>query len=190
MYQFIQMELAWEIRPWRLRDYLSPIACLLLVITAILGVGYSSAQAQAPGPARPTPYLVFSTYLGGTTPFASGYSPLTFAQNCRQRRPGEYLRDRRHPRSPIFPCLRMPSNRTPRADSTMSAFVAKYNPAGQLLWCTYLGGNQQSMGVGVAAMPDWRRGGRGPHHFRCLVPHHKRLPGAEQRELGLLRDRI
>ena len=36
----------------------------------------------------------------------------------------------------------------------MSAFVAKYNPAGQLLWCTYLGGNNQSMGVGVAAMPN------------------------------------
>ena len=36
----------------------------------------------------------------------------------------------------------------------MSAFVAKYSPAGQPLWCTYLGGNNQSMGVGVAAMPD------------------------------------
>ena len=36
----------------------------------------------------------------------------------------------------------------------MSAFVAKYNPVGTLLWCTYLGGNQQSMGVGVAAMPN------------------------------------
>ena len=35
----------------------------------------------------------------------------------------------------------------------MSAFVAKYNPAGQLLWCTYLGGDHQSMGIGVAAMP-------------------------------------
>ena len=38
--------------------------------------------------------------------------------------------------------------------STMSAFVAKYNEAGQLLWCTYLGGNNQSMGIGVAAMPN------------------------------------
>jgi hypothetical protein len=35
----------------------------------------------------------------------------------------------------------------------MSAFVAKYDPTGNLLWCTYLGGNQQSMGVGIAAMP-------------------------------------
>ena len=32
--------------------------------------------------------------------------------------------------------------------------MAKYNSAGQLLWCTYLGGNNQSMGVGVAATPD------------------------------------
>ena len=36
----------------------------------------------------------------------------------------------------------------------MSAFVAKYDPAGKLLWCTYLGGNNQSMGMGVAVMPD------------------------------------
>ena len=48
----------------------------------------------------------------------------------------------------------MPANQAPAPDSTMSAFVAKYNPAGQLLWCTYLGGNNQSMGVGVAAMPN------------------------------------
>ena len=36
----------------------------------------------------------------------------------------------------------------------MSAFLAKYDPAGKPLWCTYLGGNNQSMGIGVAAMPD------------------------------------
>ncbi|MCX6356838.1 MAG: hypothetical protein NT045_03015, partial [Candidatus Aureabacteria bacterium] len=42
----------------------------------------------------------------------------------------------------------------PLAGSTMSAFVAEYDPAGNLLWCSYLGGDQQSMGVGVAVMPD------------------------------------
>ena len=36
----------------------------------------------------------------------------------------------------------------------MSAFLAKYDPAGTPLWCTYLGGNNQSMGIGVAVMPD------------------------------------
>jgi hypothetical protein len=36
----------------------------------------------------------------------------------------------------------------------MSAFVAKYDPAGKLLWCTYLGGNAQSMGVGIAVIPS------------------------------------
>src|ERR1017187_2971298 len=36
----------------------------------------------------------------------------------------------------------------------MTAFVAKFDPAGRLLWLTYLGGNKQTMGVGVAAMPD------------------------------------
>ena len=64
------------------RVILSPVAGLMLVITAILGLGYSSAQAQAPGPGQPTPHLVFSTYLGGSVPFVSGASALTFAQNA------------------------------------------------------------------------------------------------------------
>ena len=42
----------------------------------------------------------------------------------------------------------------PAANSTLSAFVVKYDAHGRLLWCTYLGGNNQSMGVGVAVMPD------------------------------------
>jgi hypothetical protein len=42
----------------------------------------------------------------------------------------------------------------PAANSTLSAFVAKYDAYGRLLWCTYLGGDNQSMGVGVAVMPD------------------------------------
>ena len=36
----------------------------------------------------------------------------------------------------------------------MSAFVAKYNPAGKMLWCTYLGGDRQSKGAGLSVMPD------------------------------------
>jgi len=43
---------------------------------------------------------------------------------------------------------------SPAANSTLSAFVAKYDADGKLLWCTYLGGDNQSMGVGVAVMPD------------------------------------
>ncbi|MCX5888814.1 MAG: SBBP repeat-containing protein [Deltaproteobacteria bacterium] len=133
------------------RVILSPVACLLLVITAILVLGYSSAQAQAPGPAPPTPYLVFSTYLGGTTPFASGYSPLTFAQNAACDAQGNtYVTGATQVSNlPVLNAYQP----NPAAGSTMSAFVAKYNPAGQPLWCTYLGGDNQSMGVGVAAMP-------------------------------------
>ena len=36
----------------------------------------------------------------------------------------------------------------------MTAFVAKYDSAGRLLWLTYLGGNQQTMGIGVAVLPN------------------------------------
>ena len=139
------------------RVILSPVAGLLLVITAILGIGYSScanapfAHAPAPRSALETSSLVFSTYLGGSVPFVSGSSALTFAQNAASDTLGNtYVTGG----TQVFdlPVLNA-HQQGPAADSTMSAFVAKYNPVGQLLWCTYLGGDNQSMGVGVAAMP-------------------------------------
>ena len=134
------------------RVFCSPVAGLMLAITAILGVGYSSAQAQAPRAARPTPHLVFSTYLGGSVPFVSGGSALTFAQNAACDAQGNTYVTGATTVSDL-PVLNA-YQASPALGSTMSAFVAKYNPAGQLLWCTYLGGNNQSMGVGVAAMPN------------------------------------
>jgi hypothetical protein len=127
----------------------SPIAGLLLVITAILSVASASAQAQAP---RPGWHLVFSTYLGGSKPFAPGYSPHTFAQNAACDAQGNtYVTGGTQVSDlPVLHAYQ-PS---PASGSTMSAFVAKYDPAGKPLWCTYLGGGNQSMGVGVAAMPD------------------------------------
>ena len=130
----------------------NPVACLMLVITAILSVGYSSAQAQASGSGRQTPHLVFSTYLGGSVPFVSGAIALTFAQNAACDAQGNTYVTGATTVSDL-PVLNAYQS-TPAVGSTMSAFVAKYNPAGQPLWCTYLGGNNQSMGVGVAAMPN------------------------------------
>jgi hypothetical protein len=129
-----------------------PVACLLLAITIILGIGYSSAQARAPRSARQAPSLVFSTYLGGATPFVPGSSALTFAQNAACDAQGNTYVTGATTVSDL-PVLNayQPS---PAAGSTMSAFVAKYNPAGQPLWCTYLGGNNLNMGIGVAAMPN------------------------------------
>ena len=144
------------------RVLLSPVAFLMLVIAAILGVACLSncaatkcahhAPRASPRAGPRTPHLVFSTYLGGSKAFFPAACPYLRPER-RLRHPGQYLRDRRHPG--LRPSrARTPSNRAPAADSTMSAFVAKYNPAGHLLWCTYLGGNNQSMGVGVAAMPN------------------------------------
>jgi hypothetical protein len=116
----------------------------MLVITAILGVGYASAQSGA---------LVFSTYLGGATPFVSGATPLTFAQNAACDTQGNIYVTGATTVSDL-PGTTNAFQPIPAPNSTMSAFVAKFNPAGQLLWCTYLGGNNQSMGVGVAAMPN------------------------------------
>jgi hypothetical protein len=131
----------------------NPAACLMPVILAILSVGYSScAHAPSSWSARQTPQLVFSTYLGGSIPCVFGGSPFTFAQNAACDAQGNtYV-------TGATQVLDLPVRHayqpSPAAGSTMSAFVAKYNPAGKLLWCTYLGGNNQSMGIGVAVMPD------------------------------------
>jgi uncharacterized protein with beta-barrel porin domain len=118
-------------------------AVTYLLITTILGVSYSAAHA-----ATVTPDLVFSTYLGG----AAGSSPLTFGQNTACDALGNIYVTGATQVSDL-PVLNAYQS-TPAPNSTMSAFVAKYNPAGQQLWCTYLGGNNQSMGIGVATTPN------------------------------------
>ncbi len=129
----------------------TPTSFLLLLI-AILGGGYSSAQGQPLRSARPAARLVFSTYLGGKTPCVANGSPLTFGQNAACDAQGNTYVTGATQVSDL-PVLNAYQSR-PAAGSTMSAFVAKYDPRGQLLWCTYLGGDQQNMGTGVAAMPD------------------------------------
>jgi hypothetical protein len=122
------------------------------VITAIILAGYSFAQAPAPRLALQASSLVFSTYLGGSVPFVSGANAFTFAQNTACDAQGNVYVTGATTVSdlPVLNAYQI----NPAPGSAMSAFVAKYNPAGQPLWCTYLGGNNQSMGVGVAAMPN------------------------------------
>ena len=138
-----------------------PVACLMLVIapfsasaihpvpTPPASMPSASLRPQPPAPSKPS---LFSTYLGGSIPFMPGASPLTFAQNAACDALGNIYVTGATQVSDL-PVLNA-YQPTPAAGSTKSAFVAKYNPAGQLLWCTYLGGNNQSMGIGVAAMPD------------------------------------
>lgn len=133
----------------------APIALVtaLLAITVIpSGGGQSSIQEGHTPPPGSHPCLVFSTYLGGSVPFDPGSKALTFAQNAASDAQGNiYVTGATQVSDLPVPKAWQP---TPWAGSTMSAFVAKFDPAGALLWCTYLGGNRQSMGVGVAAMPD------------------------------------
>jgi hypothetical protein len=122
-----------------------PAAYLLII--AILGVSYSSAHAQTQ-----TRHLVFSTYLGPKTPPPTGHAH-TFAQNCASDAQGNtYVTGATDVSNlPVSPNA---FQQGPALNSTQSAFVAKYGPNGQPLWCTYLGGDNQSMGIGVAAMPN------------------------------------
>lgn len=126
------------------RNIFRPAAYLLII--AILGVSYSSVHAQTQ-----TRHLVFSTYLGPKTPPAGPAH--TFAQNCASDAQGNtYVTG-----ATDVSNLSVSANafqQGPATGSTQSAFVAKYGPNGQSLWCTYLGGNNQSMGIGVAAMPN------------------------------------
>jgi len=130
----------------------NPVISLCFVITAILASDCSLAQAQEPLPAQGTPQLIFSTYLGGWTPCAVCSDARTFAQNAGSDTQGNtYVTGAT--RASDLPVLNAFQPK-PAPHSEMSAFVAKYDPAGRVLWTTYLGGNKQSMGVGVAAMPD------------------------------------
>ncbi|MFZ0912611.1 MAG: SBBP repeat-containing protein [Candidatus Korobacteraceae bacterium] len=124
-----------------------PVVSLGLVITAILAAECSFAQEPLPG----TPHLIFSTYLGGPTPCAA-CPDRTFGQNAGSDAQGNtYVTGATE--SPTLPVLNAFQPK-PAPHSEMTAFVAKYDPAGRVLWLTYLGGNKQTMGVGVAAMPD------------------------------------
>ena len=130
----------------------SPVACLMLVITAMLSVGYSSCAHAPASWSALQPQLVFSTYLGGSIPFMPGASPITFAQGAACDAQGNtYVTGATWVADLPVKNAFQPA---PAADSATSAFVAKYNPVGKMLWCTYLGGNQQSKGAGAAAMPD------------------------------------
>jgi len=126
---------------------------ILLVINVMLsGCGPSSTQESQP-PTPKAPSLIFSTYLGGSTPCAScGTTALTFAQNTASDILGNTYVTGATTVSDL-PVTVNAYQRAPVAGSTLSAFVAKYDPAGKLLWCTYLGGDGQSMGTGIAARP-------------------------------------
>lgn len=129
-----------------------PVVLLLMVITTIPGSGLSSANAQAPLPAKGTEHLVFSTFLGGATACADCSDVRTWGLNAASDAHGNtYLTG--GTKVSDLPVLHAWQN-APAANSRLSAFVAKYDPEGHLLWCTYLGGNSENMGIGVAAMPD------------------------------------
>jgi len=144
------------------------VVILMLAVGIIFSAGFSSCdhapdersalQTQTLKPEPPptpvgAPQLVFSTYLGGSSSFASGCNPLTFAQNAASDTLGNtYVTGATTVKD--LPGTTNAYQPTPAPNSTMSAFVAKYGPTGQLLWCTYLGGDNQSMGIGVAAMPN------------------------------------
>ena len=128
----------------------STLVTMLLVIPVIPG-GWGQSQESQEVVTLKTPRLIFSTYLGGSTPCASCGSALTFAQNAAGDAQGNtYVTGATQVSDLPVKNAYQPQ---PLAGSMLSAFVAKYDPAGNLLWCTYLGGNQQSVGVGIAAMP-------------------------------------
>ena len=129
-----------------------PMVGMCLAIAAILAGDCSFAQAQEPMPLPGTPHLIFSTYLGGWTPCNGCSDARTFAENAGSDAQGNtYVTGAS--RASDLPVLNA-FQPNPAPHSKMTAFVAKYDPAGKPLWLTYLGGNKQSMGVGVAVLPD------------------------------------
>ena len=125
---------------------------LWLTVAAMACGGCQSVFAQTSARGVATPHLVFSTYLGGSTACADCSDVRTYAQNAASDAWGDTYVTGATKVSDLaapFACQGKPA-----AHSKLSAFVVKYDAYGRLLWCTYLGGNKQSMGVGVAVMPD------------------------------------
>ena len=152
----------------------SPVACLMLVITAILSVGYSScAHAPASWSARQTPHLVFSTYLGGSIAcYAGGASPITFAQNAACDAQGNtYVTGATQVSDlPVLNAYQ-PSPGARQHDVGVRGEVQPCRPTALV----HLPGWQQSKhGHRGGCHAERRRGGRRPYHFGCLgtVPHH------------------
>ncbi len=125
---------------------------LLCLIPALIGSGFSQRSQMQQQPVDPgTPYLIFSTYLGGALRCPSCADGRTFAQNVSSDAQGNiYVTGATE--SSTLP-VRNAWQPRPAPHSSMSAFVAKYDSAGALLWLTYLGGDHQTVGWGIAAMP-------------------------------------
>ena len=105
-----------------------PVISLLLAISPILASNRLSAQVQEPLQVPGTPQLILSTYLGGLTPCAT-CPDRTFAQNAGSDAQGNtYVTGATE--SSTLPVLNAFQPHPP-PHSGMTAFVAKYDPAGR-----------------------------------------------------------
>ncbi|MGA2373811.1 MAG: SBBP repeat-containing protein [Candidatus Korobacteraceae bacterium] len=125
-------------------------AGLLLLIGALAASVGSHAQSQPSWQAQGKPSLIFSTTLGGLN--CNCDNPRTFAQNTGSDAEGNTFVTGAS-RVTDLPVLHA-FQPQPASGASMTAFVAKLDPSGKLLWLTYLGGNNQTMGEGLAVLPD------------------------------------
>jgi hypothetical protein len=120
-----------------------------LVIALAASVS-SHAQSQPPSQTQEKPSLIFSTTLGGLE--CNCDNPRTFAQNTGSDAAGNtYVTGAT--RVLDLPVLHA-FQPQPAPGASMTAFVAKLDPSGKLLWLTYLGGNNQTLGEGLAVLHD------------------------------------
>jgi len=128
------------------------VALMPLGVAMLLLAGCGGSPSSGGGvTALPSPSLIFSTYLGGSQPCPTCTSAHTYAQNAASDALGNtYVTGATEVTDLPVKNAWQPSLPT---GATMAAFVAKYDPSGKMLWCTYLGGNNQSQGTGIAAMP-------------------------------------
>jgi hypothetical protein len=125
---------------------------LLSALMAMAIMGCSESSENSLPPSDQPPHLIFSTYLGGKVPCDSCADAFTFSLNSASDGYGNtYVSGLTQVKD--LPVINGFQPR-PAAGSHSSAFVVKYDTTGQILWGTYLGGNQENIGIGIAAMPD------------------------------------
>jgi len=125
---------------------------IIILLSLALALALSGCGSSVAGGTVQPPSVIFSTYLGGHTSCLLGEEPLTFAQDCACDSQGDVYVTGTTQVSDLP--VKNAFQPAPAPNSAKSAFVAKYGPTGELLWCTYLGGRQESGGVAIAALPD------------------------------------
>ena len=139
-------------------------------------IGFAIGEFDRAQPLIIDPSITFSTYLGGSA-FDSATAVATDASG------NVYVAG--WTESTDFTSAGM----QPRNAGSTDAFVAKFNPAGQLVFATYLGGSGSDQATGIAVDGSgsvWVTGWTKSLNFPLVIPYQNKLKGGRNAFIAAL----